>query len=261
MPIVPSITTTRLSQADFQPIASEVMRHVFDIHNEFGRFFDEQVYKREFATRMDGVLLETAVDVTHRSFTKRYFADALVHAGSLFEFKAAEAIHPRHTSQTIHYLLLFDLAHGKVINVRPEKVQHEFVNCHRRLADLRAPAVHDDDWSPETPGAARFRDTLMALIHDWGTGLEISLYEEGLIHFLGGEPAVDVAVPVLGSNGQIAVQRMRLVAPNVAFKLTAISDRRDAFLTHARRLIQHTTVAAIHWANITTNHVTFTTIR
>ena len=63
MPIVPSITTTRLSQADFQPIASEEMRHVFDIHNEFGRFFEEQVYKRELACRMEGVLLETMYEL------------------------------------------------------------------------------------------------------------------------------------------------------------------------------------------------------
>ena len=261
MPIIPSITTTRLTQADFKPVASEVMGHVFDIHNDFGRLFDEQVYKRELANRMEGVLLETSVDVIHKTFAKRYFADVIAGAGGLFEFKAAEAIHPRHISQTIHYLLLFDLAHSKVINVRPEKVQHEFVNCHHRLSDMRSPVVHDDNWSPETPGAARFRDTLMSLVHDWGTGLEISLYEEGLIHFFGGELAVDASVPVLGSSGQIAVQRMRLVAPNVAFKLTAISDRRDAFITHARRLIQHTTITAIHWANITTNHVTFTTIR
>ena len=53
-----------------------------------------------------------------------------------FEFKAAEAIHPKHRGQGIHYLFLFDLGHGKIVNVRNEEVEHEFVNCNQRLVDL-----------------------------------------------------------------------------------------------------------------------------
>jgi hypothetical protein len=34
------------------------MNVVYDIHNEFGRFFDETVYKRELADRMPGMELE-----------------------------------------------------------------------------------------------------------------------------------------------------------------------------------------------------------
>jgi hypothetical protein len=110
----------------------------------------------------------------------------------------------------------FDLAHGKVINVRPEKVQHRFVNCRQSLAAMRNPVVRDADWNSSAPGAETFRDTLMALIQDWGTGLELPLYEESLTHFFGGEAAVDVDVAVSGKSGQIADQRMKLVAPNVA---------------------------------------------
>ena len=55
-------------------------------------------------------------------------------------------------------------------------------------------------------------------------------------------------------------QNMRLVAPEVAFKLTSFPDRLEAFEVHARRLLQHTSLQAIHWANITHKYVTFTTI-
>jgi hypothetical protein len=34
----------RITQDEFKQIAGEVMQHVFTIHNEFGRFFDEQIY-------------------------------------------------------------------------------------------------------------------------------------------------------------------------------------------------------------------------
>ncbi len=213
MPITPSIRTERISQEQFKQLAFEVMNHVFAIHNEFGRLFNEQIYKRELACRMSDTLVEVPVDVTHRSFVKRYFADVIVRRGGLFEFKAADAIHPRHRGQTINYLLLFDLGHAKIVNVRPERVQHEFVNCQQRLHDLRDPAIHDREWEAGISGAALFRDTLTDLIHDWGSGLELALYEEALIHFFGGEESVSVDTPVFGTAGQMGQQRMNLVRP------------------------------------------------
>ena len=65
----------------------------------------------------------------------------------------------------------------------------------------------------------------------------------------------------MGAKGHLHDQKMRLLAPGVAFKLTAFPDRLDDFEAHARRLLQHTALKAVHWANITHKHVTFTTIR
>jgi GxxExxY protein len=143
MPIHSPIATQRITQDEFTHIAGEVMQHVFAIHKEFGRFFDEQIYKKELANRMDGVELEVPVTVTRGSFSMIYSVDALIRGSSLFEFKAPDAIHPRHRGQTLNYLLLLDLGHGKVINVRPEVVGHEFVNCSARLAELRRPTIFD----------------------------------------------------------------------------------------------------------------------
>jgi hypothetical protein len=47
MPIQVGATTRRLDQDGFERIAYDVMGYVFEIHNEFGRFFDEKIYKRE----------------------------------------------------------------------------------------------------------------------------------------------------------------------------------------------------------------------
>lgn len=55
MPIIPSITTTPVSQEAFGKIAFDVMHHVFAIHDEYGRFFDEIIYKRELSRRMTGL--------------------------------------------------------------------------------------------------------------------------------------------------------------------------------------------------------------
>jgi hypothetical protein len=160
MPITRTTETNRPTQSEFGQIAYEVMNCVYEIHNQFGRFFDEAVYKRELA-----------VD-----------------------------------------------------------------------------------------GASFFHDHLISMIQDWGSGLETGLYEEALTHFLGGEEKVMLPVPVTGIKGHLHDQKMRLLAPDVAFKITAFPDRLEAFAIHSRRLLQHTSLKGIHWANITHKNVTFTTV-
>lgn len=260
MPIHCPIPTNRISQERFKLLSSEVMDHVFAIHNDFGRFFDEIVYKKELADRMSGVVLELEIIVTHDAFSKTYYVDVLINGSGLLEFKAADAIHPRHRGQTLNYLLLLDLAHGKVINMRPESVGHEFVNCPARLVDLKNPHIDDARWSLQSAGAEALRDILMPLIADWGAGLETGLYEEAITHFLGGDEKVLVPVPVIGPKGHLADQRMRLVAPGVAFKVTALQDRLDDFERQAIRLLRHTNLKAIQWINITQTSIRFTTL-
>ena len=47
MPVTLAVPIRRLSQAEFGEFSYEVMRHVFAIHNDLGRFFDEAIYKSE----------------------------------------------------------------------------------------------------------------------------------------------------------------------------------------------------------------------
>jgi GxxExxY protein len=260
MPITSPISTNRISQAEFKAISSEVVGHLLEIHNEFGRFFDELIYKKELADRMSGVALEQAVTVSHADFTKTYFVDVLVHQSALFEIKATDGIHPRHRGQTLNYLLLLDLAHGKIINMRPESVAQEFVNCPARLSDLRQPSIVDERWNSQVAGADGLRDSLVALIADWGAGLEVGLYEEAVTHFLGGEGKVLLPVPVIGKKGHLADQRMRLAAPGVAFKITGLLGGMAHFEDHARRFLLHSALSAIHWINITQTHIHLTTL-
>jgi hypothetical protein len=54
MPITPLCPIHRIAQDDFQQIAYTVMGHVFEIHSEYVRFFNECIYKQELASRMPG---------------------------------------------------------------------------------------------------------------------------------------------------------------------------------------------------------------
>ena len=53
---------------------------------------------------------------------------------------------PRHRAQLLNYLLLTDTQHGKLVNLRRERIQHEFVNTTLTRADRNTFSVNDRDW-------------------------------------------------------------------------------------------------------------------
>jgi hypothetical protein len=80
MPVEVSVPIKVLSQSEFHKIDEEVMRIIFNVHNEYGRFFDEAVYKGAIARRFEAAALglaqrEVRVHLTHRSFAKELFID------------------------------------------------------------------------------------------------------------------------------------------------------------------------------------------
>ena len=260
MPIQVDAPIRRLSQQEFGEVAYRVMGEVFRIHAELGRYFDEAIYKEALAIRIPGVRREVAVIVTHQSFRKRYSLDVLVSDGGLFEFKAADALSPRNRAQLMNYLLLCDLAHGKLVNLRTPDVEHEFVNAITPRAVRREFAMDRSRWNEICPQAGLLQQTLIDVLHDWGTGLELSLYEEVLTHFLGGETVVIQKANVTLDGRQLGQQPFRVAAPNIAFKLTAFDGPLEPFEEHARLLLQHTSLSAILWANVSLRKVTLITL-
>jgi len=101
----------------------------------------------------------------------------------------------------------------------------------------------------------------VAFLRDVGTYLDISLYEEAVTHHLGGEEQVLQDVEIISGKTVLGPQKFRLVAPGVAFKVTASSAAPSMFEIHARRLLEHTRLDAIQWINVTLNEVSFRTIR
>lgn len=260
MPVSLKVPIRRISQQEFGELAFEVMRHVFAIHNEIGRFFDERIYKTELAYQMPGVRLEQTIDVRFDSFYKQYLIDVVVGGAGLFEFKAVESLAGRHRAQLLNYLLLCDVAHGKVINVRPENVDHEFVNSHWTFADRTNFDEDASRWNERTAGAAKFRELMTAVLRDLGTGLELPLYEEVISHFFGGRLQVETHSAVTIDGRRVGRQRIREIAPGVAFKVTGLDRPLDDFETHGLRFLAHSDLKAIARVNINMKKVTFTTL-
>ncbi len=260
MPVSLRHPLRRLSQQEFGEIAFEVMRHVFEIHNDIGRFFNERFYKQELSNRMPGVRLEEPVDVAFGSFQSTLFVDAIFGDGAIFEFKAVEVLGPSHRAQLLTYLLLCDAAHGKLVNMRREDVEHEFINTQWTSVGRRAFEIDSVRWQNSGAAESRLQDFLIALLRDLGTGLEISLYEEAIAHHFV-QPADGTDVAVVFNSRRLGDQRLRLISPDVAVKITSFERRFDEFELHAARLLTCVDVRAIAWVNITLKKVTFTMLR
>ena len=94
-----------MTQQEFAALAYQVMGKLFEIHEDLGRLFDEQIYRRELLQRLPEVHGEVLVEVHFDSFSKRYYLDILFQ-GAIFELKAVEAFAPRHRAQLLTWINL-----------------------------------------------------------------------------------------------------------------------------------------------------------
>jgi GxxExxY protein len=248
-----------MADEEFKARVYEVMGHVFDVHNELGRLFREKIYQREVAFRIPDSQREVPVEVRFDDFSKTYYLDLLVGGGVIIEMKAAETLAERHKRQLMHYLFLTGLPHGKVVNLRPEQVEHEFVNNVLSVAARTSFAVADDGWQEiET---RRLKDGMTALLRDWGVGLDVGLYEEAASHLCGQAPDAETEVGIFLGARRIGVQWMRLAAPGVALRITALPPQRHAeYRESLLRLLGHAELDAVQWVNITQRLVHFRTV-
>lgn len=262
MPITIDAQVNTMSQDDFGRIAFDVMRHVFDIHRELGRLFDEGIYQAELAHRCSGARVEVPIEVSFRDFKKVYFLDLLVADGAIFEIKTTEALHDRHRAQLLNYLLLTDLAHGKLINFRPEVVEHEFVNTTITKADRTTFDIDDRDWETAGTASAAIKPYLTEMLRDVGAGLDLELYEEAVVHLLGGPESALQTIDVAIAGRPVGKQRLACTSDCAGVKLTALKTKDlEGFEDHYRRLLGHTDLLALQWININRSVVTFRTLR
>jgi GxxExxY protein len=260
MPIKVPFGLRRLNYEQFGQAAYEVMATVFAVHKELGRLFDEAVYQNETARRLKDARTEVPIEVSFESFRKTYYLDLVFAGGALFELKAVEALTDRHRAQLLNYLLLADLLHGKLVNMRLEAVEHEFVNAAVSREDRIRFDAEDADFVG-AGGGSFLRDLTVAMLRDWGVGLDIGLYEEALTHFHGGVDKVLQPVGISVGGGQAGTQLLHLAAPGVAFKMSALGEGRQRYESHLRRFLAHTSLECIQWINVGRKVVMFKTIK
>jgi GxxExxY protein len=258
MPVKLDFKPQRISQDAFGAIAYRVLGHAFKIHSELGRLFDEDIYQREIDRRCGNSRIEVPVEISFEGFRTTLSMDLLVGSGAVFEIKTVGAFSDRHRGQLLNYLLLTELGHGQLINLRPESVAHEFVNTTLTLADRAAFTVYDSDWAPLADREADLKRFILGLLRDIGTGLDLGLYRD----FLGGQDAATQDLAVMVGGNCIGKQKVLCSVPGVALQITALrSGDEAAFEDQIHRFLSHSALDAVQWINLGRGAVTFRTMR
>lgn len=265
MPIKYDFPVKVLSQDEFHAIDRTVMRFAFDIQNELGRFYDESIYQKELSFRCQSegleVLLEPVIHVFHGDFAKRYYLDILINGGAVYELKAAETLLGVHENQLINYLLLLAVYHGKLVNFRPSSVEHRFIST--RLAAHERYAVRFEHcfWKEICPDDTLVREKTHDLMMDWGCFLDVELYKEALIHFLGGYEKRIQPVDVCVDNRVVGIQKVCVLQEDSALHVSSVKKHKEAYQKHIERLFKHTRLTRIQWVNFNQNKVEMITLK
>ena len=265
MPIHCPVSIASLSAGEFEKLDYRVMGHAYASQNELGRLCDECAYQADLKARLlaDGfqsVLTEIPVTVTHRDFSKKYFLD-MVADHALYELKAEASLVSEHDTQLFNYMFLLGIQRGKLLNFRPLKVQGKIIATSLTHEERRRFTAVTERWNDLTPGCGVLRQTMLDLLQDWGAFLDFALYQEALIHFLGGASNVERQVSLRRDGLDLGRQRMFVHAPGVAFRITAYTESQSYIETHLRRLLALTDLKAIQWINLNHAQIEFTTIQ
>jgi len=197
------------------------------------------------------------VRVIHESFVKDYFLDLLFNSGALLEAKTKEALSGSDRNQTLTDLFLAGLHHARLVNMRPERVEYEFVSTRLTQATWREFEFVERGWRELNPESAWLKTKLADLLRDWGAFLDVSLYREAITHFLGGPERVVSKVEVFSGDVCVGHQPTHLLAADTAFAFSAVPERQEQMREHQLRFLRHTRLKAIQWVNFNQHTITF----
>lgn len=260
MPITCPISFLPLTTEEFRELDYALMACAFATHKTLGKLADEVIYQGDFAARIHAagwpVQREVPITVTFRSFVKVYSLDLVVADKAIYELKTSTNLSPEHEAQLLNYLLLVNGSRGKLVNLRPASVETKFVNAPITSAERRSFEIEDCRWQGDTS----VRDWIVEMLRDWGTGLELPLYQQAIVHLLGGEALVTRQLPMRRDGIELGNQRFHLMSEDAAFRVTGFENPTVEHEQHLKRLIKFSPLRVMHWINIARHRVTLVTV-
>ncbi len=244
MPIVINHPIKILTEQEFHLLDFNIMRLAFEAHNRMGRFCNEDIYKNELLNlcQNEGLdaVTEVKIELAHGRFYKNLFIDALIESGSIYELKATRVISAPHRVQTLNYLFLTGIQHGKIINFRPPSVEYEFVSTSLTQTERVNISICDKDWNSNSPAAQKLKAVTCDLLKDWGAFLDTDLYKEVLCTLC--STGADIIQPVEIKSGSTVLgkQNIPLITPYETFCISSIRNRISTYQTHLQRFLKHT---------------------
>lgn len=113
-----------------EQITAKILAAAFEVANELGAGFLENVYERAMAVALRNKNIpfttQAPLQVTFRNcIVGDYIADMIVEDKVLVEFKAVRVILPEHQAQVINYLKATGIEVGLLINFGPQKIEYK----------------------------------------------------------------------------------------------------------------------------------------
>jgi GxxExxY protein len=260
MPITCGMRIEPLTTESFASLDYRVMSCAYASQNHIGRLADERIYEASLAHQLEKLGLScrrhVPIHVEHKTFNKTYFLDAVVNSSGVYELKTVSQLTGEHVSQLLTYLYLLDLPRGKLINFRSMKVESQFVNAPLTASNRRGFEVVRQVKS----GAEYLFELVLEMLRDLGTALSLSLYQEIMVHLLGGEESVVAMIPLADGDTNLGNQRFYLASSTESYHITCFQDVPGQYEQHLQSLLQLSPLNAIHWVNIDVKCVSFNTI-
>ncbi|MBN2702576.1 MAG: GxxExxY protein [Pontiellaceae bacterium] len=263
MPIIVQHPAQTLSEKEFHELDYNIMKLSFGIHNELGRFYDENIYQAELYRRCLNEKIpatqEFEAKLIYEDYVKSLYIDLFINNSTVYELKACKALVEPNRIQTLNYLFATNTHHGKLINFRPFSVEHEFVST--RLDSRRRIqfTIHDELWCRSEP-ANQLRTVFINLLSDWGAFFDTDIYMKALLHLFGGSDQILRAVPIYSGGQFIGHQKMPHLSETEIFCLTSVVKNPSKYQTHLLRLLQHTKLECIHWINLQHTEIHFSSL-
>ena len=229
-----------------------------------GTFCDEIIYQKVLALKCNEALIkaqrEVEILVTYEDFSKTYKIDLLLNSGVVYELKTVKTLNAAHRQQLINYLLLTGLKHGKLLNFRSSSVACEYVSTSLTPNDRYNYTVDSSLFSESTTKCATLKNTVYALLREWGAYLDFRLYNEALVHLLGGSENVVFPVDILFETRVVGRQQMQLLDNQTAFHLSSIGKAQARYERSIHRLIKHTGIKSVQWVNFNRENIVLKTL-
>ncbi len=264
MPIHRTINLQDLSDTDFERIDDVVMRCAYAAQNQFGHRFDERIYENDVAARLRAegfeVNTQVPVTVTHGSFQKTYYLDLIVNQ-MLYELKAAKGIVSEHDMQALHYAMLQDVRLVKLINFGEVRVRGKLLPNAMHGRSRHQPKMRISGWQPLSDSCERLVQQLNSVISDLGTHLDVRLYNEVLVHLLGGEVNCLQRADVCVDGQTRGTHLVQFHSPQHGFIMTSFHEPQPNFLLHCQVLLRHVPVlTGLQWINLSHSRLEITTV-
>ena len=265
MPIEVNTELRNYTQDEFHALAHQVMGIVFQVHNDLGRLMDESIYQTAIACRCETagivpVQREVEIQVAYRGFQKSYFMDLLLMSGMMVELKTVSQLNRSHRAQALNYLLLSEMQHGLLVNLRSDRVQKQFVSTTLDAAARRRIIVDDAHWRPANDASRRLHSIFLDLLADWGAFLQTSLYREAVVACFGGSTAALQRIPIYDADTVVGTHEVCLITDDTAFALTAVKRGKLQMADQLKRFLSHTGLSSIQWINMDNHHIEFKTL-